>query len=215
MRLFVGVEIPADIAADLYPLARGIKGLDAQTPQNMHITLKFIGNVDPGLAGEIDQALSKLAFTPFDLRVQGLDVFGSAQKIRIFWAGVAEQPLLHQLAARVESALRTVDDIPDMDMRKFTPHITLGRNRTAARATVEQAVADHGDIQSRSFTVDRFCLYESHATADGPEFRVVAAYDGSDIQNNQTATSPESGDMAGDLSGDENLFNAVRLEEFQ
>ena len=69
MRLFVGVEIPADIADDLYPLARGIRGLDAQTPENMHITLKFIGNVDPGLAREIDAALSELPFEPFDLRV--------------------------------------------------------------------------------------------------------------------------------------------------
>ena len=104
MRLFVGVEIPADIAADLYPLARGIKGLDAQTPENMHITLKFIGNVDPGLAAEIDQALAKIAFEPFDLCVQGLNVFASTRKIRIFWAGVKDQPLMRQLAARVENA---------------------------------------------------------------------------------------------------------------
>lgn len=207
MRLFVGVEIPADIAADLYPLARGIKGLDAQTPENMHITLKFIGDVDPGLAVEIDQALSKLAFTPFDLGVQGLNVFASAQKIRIFWAGVSEQPLLRQLAARVENALRALEECPDMDMRNFTPHITLGRNRTAARATIEQAVADHGDIRSRSFTIDRFCLYESHSTIDGPEFRVVAAYDGSDIRDIKDAKSKASEDTA--------LLDTVNLEEFQ
>lgn len=179
MRLFVGVEIPADIADDLYPLARGIRGLDAQTPENMHITLKFIGNVDPGLAKEIDAALSELPFEPFDLRVQGLGIFASARKLRIFWAGVADQPALHSLANRVEKALLRLEECPDMDMRKFNPHITLGRNRDAARATVEQAVADNIGLTSRSFTVDRFCLYESHSTVDGPEFRVVAAYDGS------------------------------------
>ncbi|MBX2832099.1 MAG: RNA 2',3'-cyclic phosphodiesterase [Rhodospirillales bacterium] len=180
MRLFVGVEIPGDVAADLYPLARGIKGLDAQTPDNMHITLKFIGNVDPGLAAEIDQALAKIAFEPFDLQVQGLNVFASSRKIRIFWAGVKDQPVMRQLASRVENALLALEECPDMEMRKFTPHITLGRNRNAARATIEQAVADHIDLSSRAFTIDRFCLYQSHSTADGPEFRVIAAYDGTD-----------------------------------
>lgn len=180
MRLFVGVEIPGDIAAELYPLARGIKGLDAQTPENMHITLKFIGNVDPGLAAEIDQALFDVRFEPFDLQIQGLNVFASSRKIRIFWAGVKDQPIMRKLAARVESALLTLEECPDMDMRKFTPHITLGRNRDAARATIEQTVADHADLSSRVFTIDRFCLYESHSTHDGPEFRVIAAYDGSD-----------------------------------
>ncbi|WP_238318509.1 RNA 2',3'-cyclic phosphodiesterase [Thalassospira australica] len=180
MRLFVGVEIPHDIATDLYPLARGIKGLDAQTPENMHITLKFIGNVDPGLAGEIDQALSQIAFEPFDLQVSGLDMFSSSRKVRIFWAGVKDQPVMNRLANKVENALLALEECPDMDVRKFTPHITLGRNRTAARASVEQAIADHADVTSRVFTVDRFCLYESHSTTDGPEFRVIAAYDGSD-----------------------------------
>ncbi|MDG4721455.1 RNA 2',3'-cyclic phosphodiesterase [Thalassospira aquimaris] len=180
MRLFVGVEIPGDIAAELYPLARGIKGLDAQTPENMHITLKFIGNVDPGLAEEIDQALAQVSFEPFDLQVQGLDVFASSRKIRIFWAGVKDQPVMRRLAQRVENALLALDDCPELDARKFTPHITLGRNREAARATIEQAVADHVDLTSRVFTIDRFCLYESHSTSDGPEFRVIAAYDGSD-----------------------------------
>lgn len=178
MRLFVGVEIPHDVAVDLYPLGRAIKGLDAQTPQNMHITLKFIGNVDPGLAGEIDQALSQVAFEPFDLQVSGLDMFASNRKVRIFWAGVKDQPALRTLANRVENALLALEECPDMDMRKFTPHITLGRNRDAARASIERAIVDHGDVSSRVFTVDRFCLYESHSTVDGPEFQIVAAYDG-------------------------------------
>ena len=178
MRLFVGIEIPADIAADLYPLARGIRGIEAQTPANMHITLKFIGNVDPGLAKEIDGVLSNLPFKPFELQVSGLGVFASARKIRILWAGVAKQPELHALAHRVENSLLAMEECPNMDMRNFTPHITLGRNRDAARATVEQTIADHLDLTSRAFTVDRFCLYESHSTTDGPEFRMVAAYDG-------------------------------------
>ncbi|MCC9620975.1 RNA 2',3'-cyclic phosphodiesterase [Thalassospira sp. MA62] len=179
MRLFVGVEIPDDIATELYPLGRAIKGLEAQTPDNMHITLKFIGNVDRGLAEEIDAALSNVAFEPFDLTVSGVDMFASSRKVRIFWAGVKDQPALHALARRVEGALRPLyDDLPAMDMRNFTPHITLGRNRDAARASIEQAIADHADLASRPFTVDRFCLYESHATSDGPVFRVIAAYDG-------------------------------------
>jgi 2'-5' RNA ligase len=207
MRLFVGVEIPGDIAAELYPLARGIRGLDAQTPENMHITLKFIGDVDPGLAAEIDQALSQVAFEPFDLQVQGLDVFASSRKIRIFWAGVKDQPALRRLAHRVEKALLALEGSPDLDARKFTPHITLGRNRDAARATIEQAVADHVDLTSRVFTIDRFCLYESHSTSDGPEFRVIAAYDGQDGKYGGGVSSDvieefSVGDMTGDFAGD-------------
>tara|TARA_R110000868_G_scaffold411064_2_gene701650 strand:- start:46818 stop:47093 length:276 start_codon:yes stop_codon:yes gene_type:complete len=78
----------------------------------------------------------------------------------------------------VEDSLLAMEECPNMDMRYFTPHITLGRNCNAARATVEQTIADRLDLTSRAFTVDRFCLYESHSTTDSPEFPVVAAYDG-------------------------------------
>ncbi|MDP2699006.1 RNA 2',3'-cyclic phosphodiesterase [Thalassospira sp.] len=180
MRLFVGIEIPDDITAGLYPLARGIKGLDAQTPHNMHVTLKFIGEVPPVLAHEIDRALSAVDFAPFDLQICGLGMFASARKLRIFWAGVRPQPELDALARRVENTLLAMEGGPELELRHFKPHITLARNRDADRRRIEQMIADHADLTSRIFTVDRFCLYQSHAGMDGPDFRVVAAYDGVD-----------------------------------
>lgn len=178
MRLFVGIEIPEDIANDLYPLARAVRGLDAQTPQNMHVTLKFIGNVDRGSAQEIDKVLSGLSFSPFDLAISGLGMFASSRKVRIFWAGLTESRELNDLAGRVARGLARIEDLPEADTHKFTPHVTLGRNRDASRARIEQVIADHFDTRSRVFTVDRFCLYESHTSNDGPIFDVVAAYTG-------------------------------------
>ncbi|OSQ40611.1 RNA 2',3'-cyclic phosphodiesterase [Thalassospira mesophila] len=178
MRLFVGIPIPADIAEDLYPIARAMRGLDAQTPKNMHLTLKFIGNVDNGLtAAVIDDVLHHTRFTPFDLQIAGLGMFGTARKARILWAGVQPQPLLTQLAHRVEAALFRCDDISNqLDRRKFAPHITLGRNRSASRAAVGQAVVDHAGLPSRSFRVETFCLYQSISTGEGPVYQVMAHY---------------------------------------
>ncbi|WP_254424254.1 RNA 2',3'-cyclic phosphodiesterase [Thalassospira marina] len=178
MRLFVGIPIPADIAEDLYPIARAIRGLEAQTPENMHLTLKFIGNVDDRhVAGTIDDALMAIGFDGFDLKVAGLGMFGTDKKARILWAAVQNQPLLGQLAQRVESALLACEDISEqLEQRKFAPHITLGRNRSAHRAVVEQAVVDHADVTSRVFHVDKFCLYQSISTNDGPVYQVMAEY---------------------------------------
>ncbi|WP_339777209.1 RNA 2',3'-cyclic phosphodiesterase [uncultured Thalassospira sp.] len=178
MRLFVGIPIPADIAQDLYPIARAIRGLEAQTPENMHLTLKFIGNVqDRIVAAQIDDALLHTRFSPFDLQVAGLGMFGTDRKARILWAAVLPQPVLTQLAHRVESALFRCDAISgQLDRRKFAPHITLGRNRSASRAVVGQAVADHADLASRAFRVTRFCLYQSISTRDGPVYQVMAEY---------------------------------------
>ncbi len=185
MRLFVGIPIPADIAQDLYPIARAIRGLDAQTPENMHLTLKFIGTVeDRHLATSIDEALMSVAFDGFDLKIAGLNMFGTDKKARILWAAVQNQPLLGQLAGRAESALLACEDLSDrLEVRKFTPHITLGRNRSAPRAVVEQAVVDHADVTSRVFHVDHFCLYQSISTHDGLVYQVMAEYGaGSDTQ---------------------------------
>lgn len=178
MRLFVGIPVPADIAKDLYPIARAIRGLDAQTPENMHLTLKFIGEVeDRHVAACIDAALMSVAFDVFDLKVAGLNMFGTDKKARILWAAVQNQPLLGQLAGRVESALLACDDLAgQLEARKFTPHITLGRNRTAHRAVVEQAVVDHADVTSRAFQVDHFCLYQSISTHEGPVYQIMAEY---------------------------------------
>jgi 2'-5' RNA ligase len=181
MRLFVGIEIPSDIAADLYPIGRALRGVDAQTPDNMHLTLKFIGNVDPGLAAEVDEVLSKVRFDPFDLQISGLGLFASTRKARILWAGVKDQPELSRLAGRVENALAQIEEVAALlDGRKFTPHITLARNREAPRAVIEQCVADHANLRSEPFSVQRFCLYQSHQTDDGPKFEILAAYTGED-----------------------------------
>jgi len=192
MRLFVGIPIPVDIAENLYPVARAIRGLEAQTPENMHLTLKFIGTVhDRVTAASIDDALLQTRFTPFDLQIAGLGMFGTDRKARILWAAVQAQPLLNQLAHRVESALFRCDDISgQLDRRKFTPHVTLGRNRSASRAVIGQAVADHADLVSRSFQVDRFCLYQSISTGDGPVYQVVAEYDGVGIGHPAARETP-------------------------
>ncbi|TWB36894.1 RNA 2',3'-cyclic phosphodiesterase [Nitrospirillum pindoramense] len=175
IRLFVGLEMPEAVRDALSRLSGGLPGARWAPPENYHLTLRFIGEVDEGVAQDIDQALDLVAAPAFTLTLDGLGQFGRGERSRVLWAGVRPEPALDHLQAKVESAVVRAG-LP-AETRKFSPHVTLatlGRETSAAR--VGRLMEDHGLFQAGPFAVDRFVLYESVLGRQGSTYHVVRDY---------------------------------------
>lgn len=174
IRLFVGIEIPHKLRQELARLQAGIPGAAWTAPDNFHLTLRFIGAVEQPVAEDIHDALIKVSAAMFPLALSGMGFFASGRRPRALWAGVAENPALEHLQARVERAVQHAGLPPEQ--RKFAPHVTLARAKNCALGDLHRFVAEHGDFRVSSFTVENFLLYESQSTDHGPVYRPLAAY---------------------------------------
>ena len=104
MRLFVALTLPDGIRAELARLCYGLPGARWGNPDNMHVTLRFIGEVDNPSAEDIDSALGGIHAPGFPVTLSGMGSFGSAAKVRAAWVGIEAPPALNVLREKIESA---------------------------------------------------------------------------------------------------------------
>jgi len=170
-RLFVAIRPPGAIRDLLIDAMEDSPELRWVGDEQLHLTLRFIGEVERPLADDIALALTRIRSDPFELRVTGVGVF-QRRSGGALWAGVEPKPPLAALAAKVERACVAAGLEPEH--RAFHPHITLARfNRAsavAAQAFLERARA----LASPAFAVTSFTLYESHLSRHGPHYEAVA-----------------------------------------
>ena len=131
-RLFTGLEIPADIGQTLSNLRGGLPGARWIDPENYHVTLRFIGDIDGMAANEIASILFRINRKPFEVKLQGLPSFGG-KKPRAVVAAVAPSRPLMELQAELERLMQRFG--LDPEGRKFMPHVTLARLRDASTGT--------------------------------------------------------------------------------
>jgi len=173
-RLFSAIEIPRSIAERLTMLRCGLSGARWIDPENYHLTLRFIGDVDGATARDFTNALGKIAVPPFELRVRGLGSFGG-NKPRAIFADLAPSEALETLQRAHERAAREAGLPPES--RNFKPHVTLARLRGARADAVATYLERQGGIAAEPFTVNRFVLYSSRNSVGGGPYVIEAAYD--------------------------------------
>ena len=172
-RLFSAIEIPRSVAERLTLLRAGLSGARWIDPENYHLTLRFIGDVDGATARDFTLALSGIAAAPFELRLNGLGSFGGG-KPRAIFAGIAPSEGINALRRANERAAREAG-LP-AEGRNYKPHVTLARLRGARADAVATYLERQGGIGSGSFTVSRFVLYSSRNSVGGGPDVVEAAY---------------------------------------
>jgi 2'-5' RNA ligase len=173
MRLFTALAVPDEIARPLLLMQAGVPGARWQKREQLHLTLRFIGEVDGAEANAIDDALAAITAPSFTLELKGVGSFGGKNP-RDLWAGAAPNEALIRLNRKIESALQRIGLEPEA--RKFTPHVTLARLKNAPRGAVMDYLTDHALYTSMPFAVTAFCLYSSKLTSDGSIYRVERAY---------------------------------------
>jgi 2'-5' RNA ligase len=172
-RLFVAIRPPPPIRDRLLDLMGGVAGARWLTDDRLHLTLRFVGEVDRHLARDVDAALSSVHHPRFSLALNGLGVFDRRGEPVTLWAGVAPHEAVHALHKKVDQALVRAGVEPDR--RAYTPHVTIARLPRGA-GPVQSLLEASGGIASRPFAVDEFHLYESHLAPDGPIYSLAERY---------------------------------------
>lgn len=179
MRLFVSIDLPdrladdiASVQAELEPAA----GIRLTDPTQAHVTLKFLGEVDPARVDDITEALEdaveQAAVGPFEATIGGLGAFPDPSYISVVWLGVTTGAgAMTELHDAVESAI--VDLGFDPADHEFTPHATIARMDHAGGKDRVQRLLREADPTIGAFTVESIALTESTLKAGGPVYETV------------------------------------------
>lgn len=160
-RLFLAVALPDYIKESLGRLQEGSQpGFHWVPWDQLHLTLRFIGDVPGQAQPEIEKALDDLTVRPFLLPVEGVGRFPEKGSARVLWAGLGNaHPHLFQLKKRMEDALFQIGLEPEKQI--YRPHLTLARVNKPAVETVKQFLKRHHDFAAPPFRVESFTLYWS------------------------------------------------------
>jgi 2'-5' RNA ligase len=174
LRLFVGLSLPPAVCERLAMLQAGIPGARWVAPGTFHLTLRFFGETDRGMAADLDEALSRLAFAPFALTLDGVGWFGTRRRPDALWAGVernAALAALHDKVGRIGAAIGLAGDD-----RKFAPHVTLARLMAAPPDRVGRWIESHALFRAGPMPADAVHLYESRLGSAGATYAVLRSY---------------------------------------
>lgn len=174
IRLFVGLSLPEEVQASLSGLCAGVPGARWEPPENLHITLRFIGEVELGQAEDIDGQLSRLHMPGFAMTLATVDHFGPGDKARALYVGVERNEQLMRLQSKIENALQRVGMPPES--RKFIPHVTLARLNGTPAPRVQFFREAHNLFRAGPIPVSEFILYSSHPGKGHSVYREEAAY---------------------------------------
>ena len=174
IRLFVGLELPEEARARLSTLMSGLPGANWTPVENLHLTLRFIGEIDEDVAEEVDRELAAIDMPAFALTLAGVHFFGQAAKARHLWVGVEPSEPLIRLQAKVERACQAAGLTPEG--RKFTPHVTIGKVRGVGAAKLQRFVENNNLFTHGPIPVDGLALFSSHLGHGPPIYRVEADY---------------------------------------
>ncbi|MGH6692786.1 MAG: RNA 2',3'-cyclic phosphodiesterase [Longimicrobiales bacterium] len=173
IRLFVALELPEAVRDRLVAMQGGVPGARWANDDQMHLTLRFIGEVDENVAHDVDDALSSIRAPAFEMELSGVGEFGGKNP-RALWAGVRANGALIHLQKKVETALQRIGLEPEP--RKFSPHVTLARLRAAPREKVVAFLAHHALFASGAIKIERFVLFSSHQGSGGSVYHPERVY---------------------------------------
>ncbi len=173
-RLFVAIELPTVVKQHLSLMLCGVPGAKWTDPDQMHLTVRFIGEVDGGVMEDILGALATVRADSFSIHLKGVGHFPPRQDPQTLWIGVEKSEGLSLLRSRVESALARAG-VP-RERRKFHPHVRLAYLRNSKLSKVAIYLSQHALLEVAPFEVTEFSLYSSQLASNGAIHRQEAVY---------------------------------------
>jgi RNA 2',3'-cyclic 3'-phosphodiesterase len=174
IRLFIAIDIPSPLRLLLHAMGQGIPGARSVGEDQIHLTVRFIGEVEGGRAKDIQEALTEVRARPFALSIRGLGHFPPRGAPHVLWAGLSPSDELLQLRNRIERQLVACRLQPEQ--RKFAPHITIARLKDCPLKRLGEYLAGNALFQTDEFPVDNFSLYASRLTKSGAVHSVIQNY---------------------------------------
>ncbi|WP_111640636.1 RNA 2',3'-cyclic phosphodiesterase [Marinimicrobium alkaliphilum] len=173
-RLFIAIELPDAVTAELGALRE--PGLKARwlEPAQMHLTVSFLGDLDDGVSSDrLSRALEGVAIEPLSVQVQGVGCFGPADQARVLWAGVGPIGPLVELKGKVDRRLAAAG--LSTDNRAYRPHITLARFGRGG-GDVGALLSRHKIFSLPPFGVSHVALFRSFLQPEGSRYTVIKRF---------------------------------------
>jgi len=175
-RLFVGLELPPEVKFQLLSIQGGVKGARWQSAEQMHLTLRFIGNVDGREAQDILSALSQVQFNAFDAQISSVGHFGKNGFSRALWAGITPVAPFEQLHKKIDHALVAAGFVAER--RSYKPHVTLARfSNSPRRGEIEEFIHRNGLLRSEAFNVNEISLFLSELGHEGAHYTLLEHFE--------------------------------------
>ena len=172
-RLFVSLRPPEPVRDALIDTMEGIEAARWQGDEQLHLTLRWVGEVDSDVANDVADALSSVRAPGFELALRGVGTFAKKGRATAIWADVAPSEGLAILQRRIEKACRAAGLAPET--RKFVPHVTLARLNSST-GPLDHWLTRHGRLRAPIWPVRDFILYESHLGDSGSVYEPVMRY---------------------------------------
>lgn len=170
---FAAIKPPQKIIDAIVPLQKGIEGVNWTPEANLHITIGYFGSLEDEYVEILDRELARSPGYGFDLRLSGIDYFGSSRP-HTLWLGVEKSSPLNALHKHVRSAARRSDI--EMESRNFRPHLSLSYlRRNFARDDFERYIRRHVRFKTEPFLVDEFALFSTKRHKNGPNTYIKEA----------------------------------------
>ena len=172
-RLFIAIRPPEFVRDALVDAMEGIEGARWVDEENLHLTLRFVGEVERPAANDLAAALARIDWPRFELRIEGVGHFSRKGEAKALWARIPPSDPLEGLRQKVESACEAAG--LGRETRRFTPHVTLARlNRSSG--PIGGWLSSFGDMRAGPWEVTEFTLYESHLGHTGSFYEPVTTF---------------------------------------
>ena len=177
MRCFIALNLPQEVKDHLFELQRTTKTKDATihwvAKKNLHLTLKFLGEINQEKVEEIKQRLHKLTFKKINVHINTIGFFPDEEAPRVVWIGIQPEAEIVKLAQLIDE--ETLDLVSGE--QQFTAHLTLGRIKNIKSREKLKNVLKEMTVQKLSFTIDSFTLYKSTLSDQGPTYSMIENYE--------------------------------------
>jgi len=173
-RLFIAVDLPETIKENLESMSFGIPGAKWVSPEQLHLTVRFVGEVDGAMFRDIKNVLDEVSMASFSLQLKGVGYFPPRGAPRVLWIGLEKSGPLQLLRKKIDSALLRIRVEPEG--RKFAPHITLARLRNSPVQKIANFLSGNGLFSQEPFQVEDFKLYSSILSPKGAYHKVERIY---------------------------------------
>ncbi len=176
MRLFIGLILPKEVRDFLFNVQKinhsNLAKIKWVPKKNLHLTLKFLGEVDPSKLDLIISKLNKINFEPFYARVKNMGFFGKGEDVKVIWSGITPLKKIISLQHKVDQELLSVFKFD----QSFVPHITLGRVKKIKSDKFISTFSKSKRVESKDFLVEGFCLIQSKVTKDGSNYFILEQF---------------------------------------
>ena len=175
LRLFVALALPPMLRAQIAALQTGIPGARWVPPENYHLTLRFIGEIENWQAEEVDMALAAIRTRGFDLTLRGIGLYEKGGRIQAMYVAVEKSDALTHLRGKIETALQRCGMAPDR--KRFAPHVTIARTDRAPPEKLAGFVQAHNLFRAPPVPVEAFTLFSSRLGKEASVYEAEVEYE--------------------------------------